>query len=65
MLLRRLLRALKDESGISAPELIMIAGLASVLGYLTWSALRTPVVGAGGTVGNKVNNAVGTSNPTW
>lgn len=63
--MKRLLRVLASESGISAPELIMISGLAALLGYMTWSALRTPVTGAAGVVGNKVNNAVGSGNPTW
>lgn len=63
--MRRLLAVLRDQSGISSPELIMISGLAAVLGYLVWTNLRGGVTGAGTTIGGKVNNAVATNNPTW
>jgi len=63
--LRRMARIVADERGISTPEALVIGGLAALMGYFAWNGMRTPVNTASSTLGNKVQNAVGSSNPTW
>jgi hypothetical protein len=56
---------LRDERGFSTPEALVLAALASLMGYLIWNTLRPYVVNGSGTLGGKVQNAAGSNNPTW
>ncbi|MDQ0287507.1 hypothetical protein J2Z49_002635 [Desulfofundulus luciae] len=61
----KLYRILKDERGFSTPEAMTLAGLAALLGFLIWNTMKPYTTNAANTLGGKVQNAVGSNNPTW
>lgn len=64
-MLCKLKNALKDERGISTPEALVIGSLAALMGYFVWNTIRPYTNSAAGTLGGKINNAVGSNNPSW
>lgn len=63
--LRRLMEVFTDERGITTPEAMTIGALAALMGYLVWNNLRPYTGNSANTLGGKVQNAVGSNNPTW
>lgn len=64
-MLDKLRRFLADERGITTVEAITIASLITLMGFLVWNTLKPFTTNSANTLGSKVQNAVGSNNPTW
>jgi len=64
-MLKFMKRLLKDERGVTTIELMIAAGILAVIAIGAYTALKPYITNSATTIGNKVNTAVGSNNPSW
>ncbi|SMB96515.1 hypothetical protein SAMN00808754_1520 [Thermanaeromonas toyohensis ToBE] len=64
-LVAKFVRLFRDNRGITTAEALIVAALLAILALATWQNLKNYTKAAADTIGSKVNNAVGSNNPSW
>ncbi|MGB9886805.1 MAG: Flp family type IVb pilin [Moorellales bacterium] len=55
----------RDERGLTAVETLIIGGILAVIAIGAYTILRPFVQNGAQTLGGKMQNAIGSNNPTW
>lgn len=55
----------RDERGLTAVETLIIGGILAVIAIAAYTILRPFVSNGASTLGGKMQNAIGSNNPSW
>lgn len=63
--MKGLIGLLRDERGLTAVETLIVAGILAAIALGAYSTLRPFVSNGASTLGGKMQNAIGSNNPSW
>lgn len=55
----------RDERGLTVVETLIIGGILAVIALAAYATVRPYVTNGASTLGGKMQNAIGSNNPSW